>query len=300
MADIESLRRRIESTEDLLSVVKTMKALAAVNIRHYEQAVEALEDYSRTVEQGIQVALWNGPGAGVHARPAKHLDTGVIVFGSDQGMCGKMNDEIVEHAEKWLSNREAGGSVRIRIAAVGERVASRLAERGREPARRLRVPTSVEGIVDVVQDLLMEIERWNAEEGIEHVLLFYNRPGTGASYSPADLRLLPVAREWLRALRRKPWPTNQLPTFSMDWNRLFSGLIRQYLFVSLHRGMAESLASENASRLASMQGAEKNIEEMLGELRSRFNQQRQRGITEELLDIVSGFEALKEKKRGGR
>lgn len=81
--------------------------------------------------------------------------------------------------------------------------------------------------------------------------------------------------------------------FTMDRERLFWALIQQYLFVSLFRAIAESAASENASRLASMQGAEKNIREQLAELNSRYHQQRQMTITEELLDIVSGFEALK-------
>jgi F-type H+-transporting ATPase subunit gamma len=79
----------------------------------------------------------------------------------------------------------------------------------------------------------------------------------------------------------------------MDWNRLFSSLIQQYLFVSLYRAFAESLASENAGRLASMQAAERNIEDLLEELNSQFQQQRQSSITEELLDIVAGFEALR-------
>jgi F-type H+-transporting ATPase subunit gamma len=83
-----------------------------------------------------------------------------------------------------------------------------------------------------------------------------------------------------------------LPLFSMDRDQLFSALIRQYLFVSLFRACAESLASENASRLAAMQGAERNIEERLEELQTQFHQQRQMTITEELLDIVAGFEAL--------
>jgi F-type H+-transporting ATPase subunit gamma len=82
----------------------------------------------------------------------------------------------------------------------------------------------------------------------------------------------------------------------MDWNRLFSSLIRQFLFVSLYRAFAESLASENASRLASMQGAERNIEERLIELNTQFHQQRQMSITEELLDIVAGFETLTSKE----
>jgi F-type H+-transporting ATPase subunit gamma len=80
----------------------------------------------------------------------------------------------------------------------------------------------------------------------------------------------------------------------MDWDLLFSMLIRQYLFVSLFRALAESLASENASRLAAMQGAEKNIEERLAALTLDFYQKRQMSITEELLDIVSGFEALEQ------
>jgi F-type H+-transporting ATPase subunit gamma len=75
---------------------------------------------------------------------------------------------------------------------------------------------------------------------------------------------------------------------------LFSALIRQYLFVSLFRACAESLASENASRLAAMRGAERNIGERISELTNLFHQTRQMAITEELLDIAAGFEALSE------
>jgi F-type H+-transporting ATPase subunit gamma len=82
--------------------------------------------------------------------------------------------------------------------------------------------------------------------------------------------------------------------FTMDAERLFSALIRQYLFVSLFRACAESLASENASRLAAMRGAERNIGDQLTELTHQFHQKRQMAITEELLDIASGFEALGE------
>jgi F-type H+-transporting ATPase subunit gamma len=78
----------------------------------------------------------------------------------------------------------------------------------------------------------------------------------------------------------------------MDWRRLFSALIRQYLFVALYRAFAESLASENASRLASMHAAEKNIQSHLSRLTVDYHQGRQQLITEELLDIVAGFETL--------
>jgi F-type H+-transporting ATPase subunit gamma len=106
------------------------------------------------------------------------------------------------------------------------------------------------------------------------------------------VRLLPVDRKWLKNLEMKKWPSKTLPMFTMDWEALFRSLIREYLFVSLYRAFAESLASENASRLAAMQSAEKNIEERLEELFLQYHRQRQMTITEELLDIVAGFEAL--------
>ena len=80
----------------------------------------------------------------------------------------------------------------------------------------------------------------------------------------------------------------------MTWSRIFRSMIGEYLFVSVYRAFANSLASENASRLAAMQNAEKNIEERLEELDVQFHRQRQMTITEELLDIVAGFEVLKE------
>ena len=95
--------------------------------------------------------------------------------------------------------------------------------------------------------------------------------------------------------------SRSLPTFTADWHRLFSALIRQHLFVALYRALAESLASENAARLASMQAAERNIEEHLAGLTARYHQERQESITAELLDIVAGFETLEgEKAARGR
>jgi F-type H+-transporting ATPase subunit gamma len=84
-----------------------------------------------------------------------------------------------------------------------------------------------------------------------------------------------------------------VPTFRGDWEALFASLVRQYFFVSLYRAFAESLASEHGSRLAAMQMAEDNVEERLDDLQSRFHRTRQNAITEELLDITSGFEALR-------
>jgi F-type H+-transporting ATPase subunit gamma len=83
-----------------------------------------------------------------------------------------------------------------------------------------------------------------------------------------------------------------LPEVLGDATATLRSLIRGYLFVSLFRACAESLASENASRLAAMERADKNIDELLGTLKATFHRLRQTGIDEELFDVISGFEAL--------
>jgi F-type H+-transporting ATPase subunit gamma len=268
-----------------------MKALAAVNIRQYEKAVESLAEYNRTIEMGLQILLRRRPEALALAKPEQTSRLGAVVFGSDQGMCGQLNDQIVSHAIATMNDLGAVPENRT-LLAVGLRVGGRLEDAGQPVEESLSIPGSTAGITPMVQEIVMIMEEWHARRRIDQIVLFFNKYLSGASYRPHTLHLWPVDLDWLQNLEKREWPTRVLPTFTMDWNRLFSLLIRQYLFVSLYRAFAESLASENASRLASMQGAERNIEERLGELNAQFHQQRQMSITEELLDIVAGFTAL--------
>ena len=295
METLEGLRRKIRAAEDLQSVVKTMKALAAVNFRQYEKAVDSLAEYNRTIELGLQVLLRSRPEVIARGVPEPTKRLGAVAFGSDQGMCGQLNDQIVSHAMEAMEGFKVEPEDRT-ILAVGMRAAARLQDAGQPVEEALSVPGSSASITTMVQELIMIIEEWHAERNIDQVVLFFSLHLSGASYRPHTLRLLPVDGTWLRKVADREWTGRTIPIFTMDWDRLFSILIRQYLFVSLHQAFAESLASENASRLASMQGAEKNIEERLEELHARFHQQRQMSITEELLDIVSGFEALTQKR----
>jgi F-type H+-transporting ATPase subunit gamma len=216
---------------------------------------------------------------------------GAIVFGSDQGMVGQFNEVVSSHAVKEMDRLDPTPGDRV-VLAVGARVMARLQEAGRPVEDHFTLPGSVETITPAVQELFLTLEQWRSQREIGRVILVYNRPTPGKSYEPHAAHLLPVDPAWFTGLADGPWPSRALPTFTMDWDRLFSALIRHHLFVSLYRAFAESLASENASRLASMQLAERNIEDRLGELTTQFHQRRQSTITEELLDIVSGFEAL--------
>jgi F-type H+-transporting ATPase subunit gamma len=291
METLEALQRKITSAEDLQSVVKTMKALAAVNIRQYEKAVESLAVYHRTVERGLHIMLTTRGERTAIVKPAIEARLGALVFGSDQGMCGQLNEQVVAHALEALDDLGTSPADRT-VSVVGARAAARLEEAGQSVEACFEVPSALSGVTPMVQDLLLHLEAWHTQGQIERMYLFYSQHLSSATFRPHTVHLLPLNQAWLTSLEMEAWPTRMLPTFTMDWERLFSALIRQYLFVSLYRTCAESLASENASRLAAMQGAEKNIEDRLAELQALFRQQRQMAITEELLDIVAGFEAL--------
>ena len=121
---------------------------------------------------------------------------------------------------------------------------------------------------------------------------FHNRPQSGAVYEPVSQRLLPLDVQWQEGLAKVGWPTATLPEVMGSGSTTLRSLIRGYLFISLFRACAESLASENASRLATMERADKNIDELLESLNGSFHRLRQGGIDEELFDVISGFEAL--------
>ena len=288
---LEALRRQIYSVEEMQSVVTTMKAMAAVNIRQYEDAVESLAEYNHTIEMGLQIALRHRPEEIKIAQRVLSGPLGAIVFGSDQGMVGQFNQEITNNALKVLKKGPLGNRD-CRLLAIGRRVAARLAQAGHPPTASLPVPGSLAGITPRVQEVLVSIEAWREGRGIEQILLFYNTPVHGASYRATALQLLPVDLRWLRKLDKRGWPSQGLPTYTLEWDVLFAALIREYFFAALYRAFAESLASENASRLSSMQAAEKNIEERLDHLNAQYHHLRQSSITEELLDVVVGYEVL--------
>jgi len=276
-----------------------MKASAASAIGQYERSVAALADYARTVELGLGACLRAAAREGAltgYAPPlARDKAVQAVVFGSDQGLVGRFNEVVVEHALGHL----AGLQGTAQVWAVGERVQARLRDAGRAPIGSFPVPGSVQRITLLVAQILLNV-RATASETIgggaqDTLLLFYNRP-KGAGYTPVSQRLLPLDEHWQHDLVHRPWPAGRsstpLPEVLGAGPLVLRAFIREHLFVSLFRASAESLASENASRLAAMQRADRNIAELLKELGTRFHRIRQSGIDEELFDVVAGFDAM--------
>ncbi len=291
MLTLEGLKRSIRTAGDLQSVVKTMKALAAVNIRQYQQALGSLHDYSRTIEQGFQILVKQLSATSFVPLSAARKKLGAVVFGSDQGMCGQLNEQVATHFENHSTEMEVPKGT-AKILVIGTRLAGRLEDLGHKVETPFALPTTVARVTPAVQATLLSIEAWTSGGDVDHIRLYYCEHLSSGSYAPKSLDLLPLDGQWLESLASREWEGRSLPMFTQEPDRLFSRLVQQYLFVSLFRAFVESLASENASRLLSMQAAERNIKERLDELSSLYHQERQMTITGEILDIVSGFEAL--------
>lgn len=287
MLTLDVLKKKIKTAQDLLSVVKTMKSLAAVNIRHYESAAASLERYSEVVDAGWQ-ALFRTP---MEMLPAVNERQMIfLVFGSDQGMCGQFNEVIANLAAERVS-AEQSAERRVAVWTAGERARAAL-ENLHAVEDHFALPGVPAGIPEQVQEIVRTFEQRRNEKGVEVLEIFYNQLVSNGGYEPVHARILPLDSRWVEQYRRKKWPNPCLPLLGMAPEHLFRELFRQYLFVSFYKAFAQSLASENAARLRSMQAAEKNIQELEETLEARFRETRQTIITSELLDIISGFEAV--------
>lgn len=325
MQTIETLKRSIDSAQDLASVVRTMKAMAAVSIRQYETAAEALSHYSRTIETGLSMLQRQPRNAQTSNSEIQRGSerVGAIVFGSDQGMCGQFNQQITHFTTDTFQASLAQGHTIAPAICVGHRGADTLRSLGLEVGKVFSLPGSAAGITWLVQDLLPEIDEWRIRHRVSNIWLFYNQRISASTYRPHALKLLPLqttneqpdadastaserdselgaekrdrnssSEQSEQSADSSAVTTRCLPLWTMPTHVLFSRLLKQFLFVSVFRACAESLAGENASRIAAMQAAERNIKDRLHELRADYARRRQTAITEELMDVVTGFEAL--------
>jgi F-type H+-transporting ATPase subunit gamma len=295
MDTLEDLRKKLSGAKDIKSVVRAMKAMAASNIAQYEAAVSSLGDYYHTVSLGIAAWLIQEKIHGITENkvPEKSGDKPVcaIVFGSDQGLVGRFNNVMTDFVTQSL--HALPGSKTLWV--IGERVQLLLADTGLAASKTFAVPNSIDAVTPLISQILMEIEAMTEKQPETQFYIFHNQPKPLAGYEPVMQRLLPLDEQWRRDFTQIKWPTSYLPELIGKSGPALLALISEYLFVSLFKACTESLASENASRLESMQRADKNIGNLLDSLGHKFQRLRQSSIDEELFDVVSGFEALNAK-----
>ena len=282
MDSLEGLQKRIKTTQDLRSIVSTMKSLSAVSIIQYDASLKSLLEYGQTIDAGAYVLMRNGVlnAAKPPKLPSEKKKALAVVIGSDTGLVGKINRDVVEFAENTL--KEKGfDSDRILYIAVGRQVIGRLESREVPLLASYPVSNSIKAVGTTASAILIKIDEVLHAEGITHVYLFFNRR-RGGSVNPASSLLMPMGEEWLEGLKRRKWN---------------SCLVQERLLIETATALTDSLTAEHHTRLMTMQAAEKNIDENLERMNLEYQQMRQENITTELLDVVSGAEALRKKRR---
>lgn len=285
MKNLQSMKKTIDSTSNLYSIVNTMKAHASTNIIQFQQASSASMAYRLVLDKALYVVLNQMPEANIE-KPSTKGKKIYVVFGSDHGLCGRFNERIIVYADQNIVNEK-----NAIIFVIGQQVVSRLNENFfiNEP---FPVPQTTEGVTSSVQKLLVSIDEIRSREPISEILLLYNKPSGKIDFVETTERLFPLD---LKKLWREnlDWESNSIPTFFMAGETLLQDLVQQYFFITLYRAFCYSLVAENESRIASMTSAKKNIEEKLEEQQTLYKQIRQNAITDEIRDITSGFMAFK-------
>ena len=201
MRSLELINRALHTAEDLKSIVRTMKVLAAVSIRQYERAVESLADYTRTVNLGIEILARHHHQTFVKP-PSTGVEIGVIVFGSDHGLCGSFNKALSNFVLDKLNIMDVPVD-KCRILSIGARLSMTLEARNIDMDECFFIPGSVAEITPSVRQILIKLDGWRTQ-GVERVLLFYNIRTSSDRSDPTLLNLLPIDMERFKNLKTQP------------------------------------------------------------------------------------------------
>lgn len=297
MENLDTLRKELNTTKSLQNIVSTMKSMAVVNIKKYEKIAFNIIKYQSNIDLAIQAILSQNP------RLINFIDyienktetnenkrDVVIIIGSNQGLCGRFNDKIVDY---YLNNNKTDKN--SYIISIGDRISSLLKSKKVKIDKIFNIPNSSNSIVNLVYDLFTIIEKKIKENSLRKVLVYFTAHTGDSSGNLTKKRIIPLEKKYFEKLKNKKWPTNNLPFWRVESREIISDLIQQYIFSNIYLSISNSMASEQRNRLITLQGAEQNIKDHITETTLKYNQKRQGVITSELIDVVSGTKALKKK-----
>lgn len=287
---LEILTHRTGTMRSIRGIVRTMKTMSAINALPFEQAARTIEAYRETVLEGLHAYVhYHGP-LPVDDTPA--ATPIVIAFGSDHGLCGNYNEVVAGEVLRACTAES-------QVICVGAQMEDALIGQGVTPEETLLPPATAEGLGRLSGRLItiLDAKRQASKANAITVSLVFMQRAPYGQQRPTTRALLPLDREMVQALAHKPWVSRSLPQFTMPPDILLAALIRSYLFAGMFRAAAEALVTENAARLARMKQAEKSADERLDALTVEMRSVRQSEITTELLDVIIGFEALKDRHK---
>jgi len=279
---LQSIKNTMQFAKKTEAVVKMMKAFSSAKIREFHSSSQALQEYQKIIDHNFAVMQRHQCVPEFRSQQAKKDITDYIIIGSDHGMVGRFNDSLVRYIFNNFAPKNDAN-----LIVIGKMIASHFPDRKR--SKFFAAPLSVDRIPQLIGDLLNEIHQ--SQEGLPEFRLsvFYNKPSDHYLYEKEHRSLLPLSHSAIASHIDASWETKQIPEMIGSCTQ---AVIEEFLYISLFRMCTDSLLAEHATRLASMQEAEKNIAELLDEKEHEYNQIRQDLIDRELFDLISGYQSL--------
>jgi len=284
MAKTQDLKRRIRSIGNTMQLTRAMKMVSAAKLRRAQESIMRARPYAERVRSVLH-SLATRANPETHPLLEKRHGNRVemVVMTGDKGLCGAFNANIIRQAEGLARgiDREALG-----ISTVGRKGRDYYRRRGHklerqwvEVFRKVEFATAKE-IADVIIDLWTRGER-------DRIYLVYNEFKSAIQARPVVQQLLPV-----EPLAAEEAPDTDDYIYEPSAERLFADLLPHYVENQIFHAMLESAAAEHAARMTAMDNATKNAGELIESLTLKMNRVRQASITTEIIEVVSGAEAL--------
>ncbi len=283
MLTTRQLERKIKNFHSINEIVNSMKALASLSIRKAESILPSIRVYIENIEDSIANVLHFFPEA-IKNEEKEEQRKVYVVFSSEQGLCGVFNEKIIEYCRAIVDENTVG------FVISGRKGYEEAISNGLHILKTMSSPISVD-IIDVkVMNLASELYDLFKEGAFHELNLVFAYHRKIGDYKIVRTRVLPPAFNRIA----KRGHGKKSPLIYMKPEEILERLIEEYILISLYRAYIESFASENASRLSSMETASRNIEKRLQEMQSTYNYIRQEEITEETIEIISGYEAFRD------
>jgi len=285
--NIRDLRRRIRSVKSTQQITRAMKLVAASKLRRAQMAMESARPYSAGIRQLLGSLAQR---VGTEAHPLLQRRDGkrtlLVVVTADRGLAGSFNANVLRTADRWLA--ENGALRDITLQVVGkkgrdyyQRRAWKVRKAQADIFRRLDFSVSQQLAEDLIHAFL--------EEGFDEVIVLSNRFRTVMSQDVVFDRLLPAGQTEAAAERAESAGDY---LYEPDPAALLAAIVPRAVETLVHQVLLESYASEMGARMVAMENATKNAEEMIAHLTLMANRMRQASITTEIIEIVSGAQAL--------
>ncbi|MFQ5699475.1 MAG: ATP synthase F1 subunit gamma [Myxococcota bacterium] len=288
MATLQDIRRRISGVEKTQKITRAMKTVSAAKLGRASRAIAAARPYATKIRE-VLGAVSQGVDPDAHPllqvrTPVRKLD--VVVFSSDRGLCGAFNHNIIKRAEALIVRRQADLES-VSLVCVGRKATEyfRRHSYGEVVHHWAGLGAVTQGAAEEIAQLLMS--RYEAEAS-DQVVLVFSEFQSALTQHPTDLALLPLSRE------EGAQETADGISYEIEPNAesLLRLLVPRAVEFAIFRALLENQAGEHGARMTAMDNATNNTEELIESLTRTFNKARQSAITGELVEIVSGAEAL--------